>query len=88
MTGFAHTLNDPADALMRTALRDAISRLLNNLDFPGKQAQAGRKWLEQPGRSVQQLSAMKDRTLEVLQEARSTKQLKAEREAQRLEKAA
>jgi hypothetical protein len=77
MQGLANTLNEPAQQLYRKVLRDSIFRLLNEVDFPGKEAQAGRTWVQQPGRSIHDLERLKERCLERLKEVRGDSRIKS-----------
>lgn len=62
------------DPVYRASLRKAIHRLLNDVDMPGKEAIAGRAWMESQTRSTADLERLKARTLERLAERRGHQQ--------------
>jgi hypothetical protein len=71
MTGLADKLNDKGAQLYRTSVRNACLRLLNSEDMPPDEAQAGRAWLEQPGRTIRDFERLKVRTIDRLREVRN-----------------
>lgn len=77
MLDLADKLNEPGQRLYRTALRDTCFRLLNSVELPGKEAQAGRAWLQAPGRTTRDMERLRERTLERLREVRADQALKA-----------
>lgn len=77
MTGLADKLNDKGAQLYRISVRNLCLRLLADEDLPAEEAQAGRAWLEQPGRTTRDIERLKDRTLDRLREVRQDYLFKA-----------
>lgn len=70
-------LNENAARIYRQALRKSLLELLCDPDLPAEKVRPGQAWLEQPGRTLEELHKLKD-TLICLRNTRRQRRLNQE----------